>query len=286
MGAHATKFGIAGLILWSFAAFFNSQLFAVPVFEILTIALGIGCVGGSLRIVFTRSWHKLKQPLTLYCLGFAGVYGNEVLYVSAFKYAPASHIVLINYLWPILVVLLSFFVPKEKFSARYLFAACIGFASVAIVILQNNMIVEADYFIGYIMVFLGACMWSLYVLVYRTSTTMSSEMLTVYCGVGCVISLCLHLRLETFYIPTVAESGSLVWLGLIGMCVAFNFWDFGVKQGNVKLLSVLSYNNIILSSGILIIFGEAHFNPALIFSTLGLLLSYLLILPYSHYTKT
>lgn len=276
--SHATKIGAIGLILWSFAAFFNSQLLAMPIFEILSFALGIGFVGGILRIIFTRSWYKLKQPIYLYLIGFAGVYGNEVLYVSSFKFAPASHIVLINYLWPILVSLFACLIPKEKFSSRYFWSAVIGFMSVAVVILNGDLKISAGYWTGYAMVFLGACMWSLYVLVYRASDTMSSEMLTVYCGLGCIISITIHCNTEVFYLPNLSEMFSLLWLGLIGMCIAFNFWDFGVKNGNVKLLSILSYNNIVLSTAILIILGEAHFDPLLAIATIGLMIAYLLLL--------
>lgn len=266
-----------GLVLWAFAAFFNSQLSTVPIFEILTIALGIGFIGGVIRLTIKRSWHKLKQPIGLYLVGFAGVFGNELLYVSSFKYAPASHIVLINYLWPILVVLLASWGVKEKFSWRYFFAALIGFASIGAFILRNEAMI-ASHWIGYFFAFLAACFWSLYILVYRNSEKMTPEMLTCYCGMGSVVSLGIHLQTEKFYMPTQWECLSLAWLGAIGMCVAFNFWNFGVKNGNIKLLSILSYNNIILSTGILILLGEAYFEPALLWAIIGLLFSYSYIL--------
>lgn len=274
---NATKIGIVGLFLWAFAAFFNSQLSTVPVFEILTIALGIGFIGGLIRLSIKRSWHKLKQPMRLYSVGFIGVFGNELLYVSSFKYAPAAHIVLINYLWPILVVLLASWVLKEKFSWRYFLAAILSFGSIAVFVLRNETMFSY-YWVGYLLAFLGACFWSLYILVYRLSERMTPEMLTCYCGVGCLVSLAIHLQTEKFYMPTQWECLSLTWLGLIGMCIAFNFWNFGVKNGNVKLLSLLSYNNIVLSTGILTMLGEAYFEPALLWTILGLLFSYSYIL--------
>ncbi len=273
MKAHATKIGATGLVLWAFAAFFNSQLSAVPVFEILTIALGIGFLSGLARVVFLKSWSQLKQPIWLYLLGFIGVFGNELLYVSAFKFAPASHIILINYLWPILVVILAGIVFKQTFSWRYFGAALLGFGSVAIFLLKNEAML-AQYWIGYLFAFFAACCWCLYVLMYRASRTMTAEMLTCYCGMGFILSLFIHLQTETFYLPSQWEWISLIWLGGIGMCIAFNFWNFGIKNGNIKLLSVLSYNNIILSSCILTLFGENYFDLTLMWSMFGLVLSY------------
>ena len=60
MKAHATKIGATGLVLWAFAAFFNSQLSAVPVFEILTIALGIGFLSGLARVVFFKILESIE----------------------------------------------------------------------------------------------------------------------------------------------------------------------------------------------------------------------------------
>ena len=44
-------------------------------------------------------------------------------------------------------------------------------------------------------------------------------------------------------------------MGIATHCLAYFFWDYGVKKGNFKLLSILSYFNPIISISILIIAG-------------------------------
>jgi drug/metabolite transporter (DMT)-like permease len=277
MEKHATKIGVLGLLLWAFAAFFNSQLYRIPIFEILTIALGIGFLGGCIRILTIGTWKELEQPLKFYLIGFLGVFGNELLYVSAFKFAPPCHIVLINYLWPILVVFFAGSILKEEASWRYGIAAILGFFSIGFFLYQHESVLS-QYWLGYLFAFLAACFWSFYVLAYRRCKAMTPEMLTCYCGLGCIISFFIHHETEVFILPTAWEAISLTWLGIIGMCIAFNFWNFGIKNGNIRLLSILSYNNIILSTAILILLGEAYFEPAILWATMGLVISYSLFI--------
>jgi len=277
MVPYATRIGIIGLIIWSASALFNSIAAALPTFEILTFALGLGFLAGSVYLTFNKSWHKLKQNSIFTFLGFLGVFGNEFFFVSAFKMAPAAHITLINYLWPIIVVACLSSMPKQEFCLRTILAAIIGFVSVAYIIIQDSITqFNPQYYLGYLFVVLGTMMWSIYIIVNRRACAIPSEMITLYCGIGAVISLIMHLFTESFIIPDVQQTIALLWLGVMSMCVAFKCWNFGTLHGNIGLLSVLSYNNVLISTILLMLFNNAGFNPHLIISVFGLMLASLL----------
>lgn len=274
MVQHATKIGVIGLLIWSAGALFNSFACMLPTFEILTIALGIAFLVGALHLSVTKTWHKLK-PISIYVFfGFLGVFGNELCYVSAFKFAPAAHITLINYLWPIMVIALSNCLSNDKLSLRIIIAAVLGFCSVAYITLSDsNAQFDIECWLGYLLVILGTIMWSLYILANRSKSSIPSEMITPYCGIGAIISLVIHYQTETFIIPDLQQTLALLWLGIMGMYVAFRCWNFGISLGKVSILSVLSYNNVLISTLLLIIFNQTAFNPQLIFSVLGLMLA-------------
>ena len=125
-----TVIGYGGLIMWAISAALVAGLGNLPVFQILTIALFLSFIFtvGVLNI-FNR-WHKLKQPLHVWIIGITSILGND----GAFKYAPPEQVDLINYLWPIMLVICSSFLPNEKLQWRYIVGAFIGFLGVAILL--------------------------------------------------------------------------------------------------------------------------------------------------------
>jgi len=279
MHQHATKIGTFALVIWSFGPLFNNLVSAVPIFEILSFSFGIGFICGCVYLTVTKNWHKLTQPLVYGVMGFAGIFGNELLFVSAFKFAPAAHITLINYLWPILVLTLTGLIRQDRLSLRYMIAAILGFLSVAFYIVnQIETVISGKYWIGYALVLLGTCCWSMYILANRKQEHMPSEMITIYCGLGFIISLTVHCQTETFYLPTLNEAFALCWLGFMGLGLAFNFWDFGIKWGNPRLLSILSYNTVLLSTLILIGFNQTQFDMSLVVAAVGVTLASLVSL--------
>jgi drug/metabolite transporter (DMT)-like permease len=279
MYQHATKIGAIALLLWSFGPLFNSIVAAVPVFEILSFSFGIGFVVGSFYISLTHGWKKFNQSLKYWLIGFAGVFGNELLFVASFKYAPASHIILLSFLWPLVVVTLVGFFRQQRFSYRYFFAAMIGFSSVVFFLLMDlERIMLAKYWLGYILVLMATCCWSVYTLLNKSNQVMPSAGIAQYCGLGFIISLSLHLSTETFYLPSLTEMFGLVWLGLMGLCLAFNLWDFGVKYGDIRALSVLSYNNVLLSTLLLMAFSQVQYQASFIIAALGVMVASLVTL--------
>jgi drug/metabolite transporter (DMT)-like permease len=115
--------------------------------------------------------------------------------------------------------------------------------------------------------------WTLYTLFNNQAEKMPREMITLYCGMGFLVALTLHFHTETLYVPTLQESIALVWLGLFGLFIAFNAWDVGIKYGNKRLLSVLTYNNVFFATLLLIAFGQAQFSWPLLFATLGVMIA-------------
>ncbi len=274
MVKYATRFGILGLIIWSAGALFNSIACMLPTFEILFIALGLGFLAGAVHLTLTQSWHKIKPKSPYVLVGFIGIFGNELCYVSAFKFAPAAHITLINYLWPIIVVAISSYFSKDKFNFRMVIAAILGFCSIAYLIMNDSEVLfDYQCWFGYLLVILGTMMWSTYILSNQKGNSIASEMIIPYCGMGALISLGIHYQTETFVIPDLQQSFALLWLGIMSMYVAFRCWNFGISHGKVSTLSVLSYNNVMISTLLLIIFNQTTFNPQLIFSVLGLMLA-------------
>lgn len=255
---YPTVIGYSALIFWAMAAPFVVKIKSLPLFETLTIVFSISFLLSAIKITLYRQWSTLKQPWFLWIIGILGIYGNDLLYIAAFKHAPAAHADLINYLWPIMVMLFAGFLPNEKLSLHHLLAASLGFAGIYILMSQNSQGFDSQYLLGYLFAFLDALVWSVYTLMARHYGKTPAEIIGMYCGVGAICSFLLHYQLEASVIPSIQQCFILLIMGLVTQCLAYFFWDFGVKRGDFKLLTILSYGNPLLSIMLLIAFGMAE----------------------------
>lgn len=247
------------------SALFGAELSRIPLFELLTIALSIGFILTLLKLSISKQWRCIKQPWYIWLIGISGIYGTDLLFYAALKHAPVAQIDLINYLWPIILIIATSLLPSEKCSWQHVLAGLIGLFAVYILLTngQGFASFQAQYAWGYLLAFIEACVWVSYCLSSRIFYKTPIEMIGMYLGVGAIISLALHHHYETTIIPNGKEWLFLCCIGILASCGAYYFWDFAIKHGNIKLLSILSYGNPIISAGLLVLAGKAHLSPSL-----------------------
>src|ERR687883_218140 len=67
-------------------------------------------------------------------LGLYGLFGDTALYFAALKFAPPAEANLVHYLWPLLIVLFSSFLPGGRLQPRHLAGAVMGLAATALLV--------------------------------------------------------------------------------------------------------------------------------------------------------
>lgn len=87
------------IALWGFQSLLGASLASVPPFLLIGVALTVSGLLGALRI---RSWFV---PWTTFLIGVSGIFGYNFCFFSALQNAPAIEASLLNYLWPLLIVL-------------------------------------------------------------------------------------------------------------------------------------------------------------------------------------
>jgi drug/metabolite transporter (DMT)-like permease len=264
----ATAIGYSGLILWSLSPLMVAQLKNIPTFEILAIALSISFVVIALKLTIQNQWGRIKQPWLVWLIGVIGIFGNDLTYIAAFKYAPPAHVDLINYLWPIFVILGSSLLPSEKFTYKHLLAGLLGLTGFYILLTDGTSMAHfrPSYVIGYLLALLDALIWAAYTLLARYYGKTPIEMIGMYCGVGALFSLLTHCQFEATIIPSLTQGLIILFIGFSTSGTAYFLWDYGVKHGNFKLLSNLSYGNPIISILLLALFHQAQLTAALLFA--------------------
>jgi drug/metabolite transporter (DMT)-like permease len=79
-----------------------------------------------------------------------------------------------------------------------------------------------------------------------------------------VLCFGLHLKFETFITPTWTEGSLAVLTGLSGAGIAYQLWDYGVKFGDVYLLSTITYVARIAAMALLVMFGKEPLTLSLV----------------------
>lgn len=255
----ATATGFVAVLLWALLALLTVG--SAPVPPLLLNALCFA-IGGGLGLVWTARTGGLRQLAAVswkvYAFGTLGLFGYHALYFSSLRLAPAAEAGLIAYLWPLLIVLMSGFLPGERLRTGHLLGAVLGFSGAALILSGGGEGFRADHLPGYGLALLCALTWSGYSVLSRRLGTAPTASVAVFCLATAFLSAVLHPLFE----PTVWPEDALGWaavllLGLGPVGLAFYVWDIGVKRGDIQLLGTSSYAAPLLSTLILVLAGIA-----------------------------
>lgn len=251
--------GALAIVLWSSLALFTVSTGAIPPLQLTFMTFSVAfCIGLAWWLKEGAHLSIFKAiPWRVWCLGVGGLFGYHFFYFLALKKAPALEANLINYLWPLLIVLFSAFLPNEKLRWYHVLGALCGFSGAFLLIGGKGVVFSVEYAEGYFYALLCAFVWSGYSVLSRYFGEIPTVAVGGFCGVTAVLSLGAHLVLEETYIPSYTEFFSALGLGLGPVGFAFFVWDYGVKKGDIKFIGALSYLTPLLSTLLLVFFGRA-----------------------------
>lgn len=250
--------GIVAIILWSTLALFTVLTSKIPPFQLTFMAFSVAFLIG------LGLWIKegkgiiihLKLPLKVWVLGIYGLFGYHFFYFMAIKNAPPLEANLINYLWPLLIVLFSAFLPHEKLRWFHVLGAILGFMGAILLIgFGKEVGFSLLHVKGYVYALVCAVIWSSYSVMSRYFGEIPTSSIGAFCGATALLSLGAHIAFEQTYIPSTQEFLATLALGIGPVGMAFFVWDFGMKRGDIKLIGSLSYATPLLSTLLLILFG-------------------------------
>ena len=257
----ATSIGLIAILLWSMLALFTAATGRIPPFQLnaMTFLVG-GLVGVVSWIVRPQGLKALRQKPVVWALGIGGLFGYHALYFAALRLAPPAESGLINYLWPLLIVLFSSLLPGEHLRRAHIAGALLGFAGVIVLIAGRGAFdARAEYMPGYLCAFVAAFVWAGYSVLSRRFGQVPTDAVAGFCLATALLSLVCHLAFETTIWPeTTVQWLAVLGLGLGPVGAAFYVWDIGMKRGDIRFLGVASYATPVLSTLLLVVAGYAE----------------------------
>lgn len=257
----ATLCGLLAILLWASLALLTTLTAGLPPFQVLATVFGIA---GLLGIAYAASrgkagWRALKQPFSALALTTAALFGYHALYFIALKRAPALEANLLNYLWPLLIVVFAGFLPGVRVRGGQWLGTVLGLAAAVVLVTRGSgFSIRADYLPGYVAALGAAVTWAAYSVLNRSHADVPSAALALPCVLVSLFGALVHGLTETHVAPDASQ-----WLALAGMALgptgaAFLLWDIGTKRGDIALLGSLSYLAPLLSTLLLVIAGKAQ----------------------------
>ena len=250
----ADLLALAAIALWGSLAPLGVKLAHIPPF----LLTGIGLLVGSLIALPLARFdlRRWRVPLPTLAVGVYGLFGFHFLLFMALRKAPAVEANLINYLWPLgMVVMAPLFLPGHTLRARHVVAALVGFAGAASAILGRGTAetTGAGLSVGYLIALASAFVWASYSLLTRRLSAFPTAAVGGFAAVSGVLALACHAWLES---PVTLANQDLMLLALLGLGPlggAFFLWDAAIKIGDPRRIGLLAFATPILSTVMLLL---------------------------------
>src|SRR5882757_5634735 len=256
----ATLIGLTAILMWSLLSVMTVATGKIPAFQLAAMTFAIGAAVALTSFIFRpQAFAALKQPPLAWVVGVGGLFGYHALYFLALRFAPPAEAGLLNYLWPLLIVLFSALLPGERLAPHHVVGAALGLGGTVLLFTGNRSGGFAPGQVpGLVAAFVAAFVWASYSVMSRRLKSVPTDAVAGFCAVTALLAALVHAGVE----DTVWPGTLLQWLAVIGLGIgpvgaAFYAWDIGMKRGDIRVLGAASYATPLLSTSFLILAGFA-----------------------------
>jgi len=236
---------LGAVLLWASLATLSSGLSHIP--PLLMTGIGL-LIGSFLALPLSRfRISKLRVSPKLLGIGVYGLFGFHLALFAALQNAPAVQANLVNYLWPLLIVVLAPAFTGGKLKLKHVISALAGFVGAALAILSGAQL-SGGLEIGYLYALVAAVIWATYSLLTKRFGAFPTSAIGVFAFASGLLAIAAHFLFE----PSAAITGSdwlmLLVMGLGPLGGAFYLWDYALKRGSARRVGLISFATPLLST--------------------------------------
>ena len=261
----ANLYALGAIALWASLASLGVSLTHIPPFLLTGIALIIGSMPAWPFVL--RDPSQWRIPWRTLALGVYGLFAYHFLLFIALRHAPPVEANLVNYLWPLFIVVLSPVVlPGVALRLPHVLAALLGFGGAAIAIVGGREL-SGTLAWGYLPALAAAFIWATYSLMTKRVAAFPTTAIGLFGLVSGVLSLLCHGLLEPAVALQPRDWALLAVLGLGPLGASFFMWDKALKLGDARHIGILSYLTPLASTALLIVVSGRAFTWSIALAT-------------------
>jgi len=240
---------------------FWSSLISFLVLALTTI------VSGNLSVVTN---YRFREFVYYFVLGLLGTYIYYLFLYLGYANATGMEVLVVQYTWPVFVVILSIFILKERFRFRTLVSIVLGFIGVLIVLSKGNFEeIHVSNGMVIMLVSAGAFCFALFSVLSKSVSKEPLGVISVYFLSACITSFLSMHYFSEFAFPSNSELLPVILNGVLVNGFSYVFWIIALRSTEASYLAPYIFLTPIISAVYLIfLFNE----PFLIVYGVGLVL--------------
>ena len=235
------------LVLWgSFAAVSKWTLQGIASWQMQLYFFGMAMVALLAMLPFGGRWRQLAgigrgRALRLAGTGFVS-YLYYVCYTSALKFIPAVEASMLNYLFPIAVVVFAVRLNREKMTPAKSLLIVSGLIGTVVIITDGNLLgFGFTNLWGDLLALAGALLWGLFSNLGKRDDSPLYVSVFVYVAVSFICSLFSLALFSEWIWPDAGVLAGIGWLSLSNVVLCYFIWFRALKISSAALVSGLSY---------------------------------------------
>lgn len=276
-------YAIVTVMIWSTSAtVVKTLLFDIPNLEALAISgcfaflflLFMNIKSGRIR---EMKKYSLRQYGMMCGLGFVGLFFYTALYYYGLSQLRAQDACILNYLWPMMIVIFSCIILKERMTAIKGFAMFCSFVGIVILSWGNSSVSTGNAALGAVSCIVAAACYGLFsVLNKKMNYNQNISMMMVWLTVA-VSSMILGPATEVWVPLRGIQWLGIIWVGVFIDAVAYLLWALALNgtEDTAKIAN-LAYLTPFLSLLVSVVFLKEKMQirafAALVFIVGGILL--------------
>ncbi len=177
-------------------------------------------------------------------LGFFGYFLYSASYYEGLKVLTSQTATVLNYLWPIVSVIVSAFLLKERI--HKLMAVAIALSFLGVIVMLFPELQQGGSVKGYLFCILGAVLYGTFNVLNKKQGGNQNVNMFLYLSVGAVCALLANIP-NGFHLPSGLEILGFLWLGLAIDGLGYLFWALAMQRSSTGIISNFAYATPVLS---------------------------------------
>lgn len=222
------------------------------------------------KIIFSLSARDWIHSIVL---GLLGTYLYYILLYFGYANAKGIEVLIIQYCWPIFVIVLSIVILKERLNIRKVISIVLGFFGVFLVLTKGKLTdIHLDNLFVDGIVLIAAFVFGLFSVLSKKVKIDSLTLVTIYFLTATVISFVSMISLSEFKLPTQETILPILINGIFVNGISYLFWIRALKIGKASFIAPFVFLTPVISTILLILFFKEPFQLIYVIGMISVIL--------------